>query len=228
MNNITMPPKNLWLPDVVKDFAQIATPVHYREDSILFWDGDPSDRVFFVEEGLVQMYHYTEDGVTVPLLFHQRGELVGVGGILSDTTRKVYAKTLRSSLLWEMSRSVFFQILHDYPDVTIWVASALSDRLRITDQAVLRAVALESDQRLATTLLDLAQGGSAERKEDGTVRIKITHQELANIIGACRQTTTTALGKFKQQGILQTRKGALELLDLKKLEEIAKQDKKTH
>lgn len=227
MSNLNMPPKNLWLPDVVKEFKEIATPVQYRGDSIIFWDGDPSDRVFFVEEGLVQMYHYTEDGVTVPLLFHQRGELVGLGGILSDTVRKVYAKTLRNSLLWEISRNAFFQMLHDYPAVTIWIAASLSDRLRITDQAVLRAVALEADRRLAVSLLDLAQGGSAERMPDGTIRLKITHQELANIIGACRQTTTTALGKFKQQGILQTKKGALELLDLEALRNLAKRDKNT-
>lgn len=219
------PPKNLWLPSVVKEFTQIATPLQCREDSILFWDGDPSDRVLFVEDGLVQMYHFTEDGVTVPLLFHQRGDLVGVGGVLAGTVRKVYAKTLRKSLLWEISRANFFQMLHDYPDVTIWMAASLSDRLRVTDQAVLRAVALQSDQRLATTLLDLAQGGNAEPQKDGTIRIQITHQELGNLIGACRQTTTTALGKLKQQGILLTRKGSLELLDLEKLKEIATADK---
>lgn len=218
------PPKNLWLPSVVKEFSQIATPMQYREDSILFWDGDPSDRVLFVEDGLVQMYHYTEDGVTVPLLFHQRGDLVGVGGVLAGTVRKVYAKTLRKSLLWEISRTNFFQMLHDYPDVTIWMAASLSDRLRITDQAVLRAVALESDQRLAITLLDLAQGGSAEHQKDGTVHIKITHQELGNLIGACRQTTTTVLGKLKQQGILQTKKGYLILQDLDQLKELASRE----
>lgn len=219
-------PKSLWLPSVVKEFSQIATPIQYREESILFWDGDPSDRVLFVEDGLVQMYHYTENGVTVPLLFHQRGELVGLGGVLAGTVRQVYAKTLRKSLLWEISRANFFQMLHDYPDVTIWIAASLSDRMRITDQAVLRAVALESGQRLTTTLLDLAQGGSAEHLSDGTIRIRITHQELGNIIGACRQTTTTALGKLKQQGILQPKKGYLILKDMEKLKELAARDKK--
>lgn len=218
-------PKSLWLPSVVKEFSQIATPIQYREESILFWDGDPSDRVLFVEDGLVQMYHYTENGVTVPLLFHQRGELVGLGGVLAGTVRQVYAKTLRKSLLWEISRANFFQMLHDYPDVTIWIAASLSERMRITDQAVLRAVSLASGQRLTSTLLDLAQGGSAERLSDGTIRIPITHQELGNIIGSCRQTTTTALSKLKQQGILQTKKGYLILKDMEKLKELAARDK---
>lgn len=225
MSEYRLPPKNLWLPDVVKDFKQIATPMQYREDSILFWDGDPSDKIFFIEEGLVQMYHYTEDGITVPLLFHQRGDLVGLGGVLSGTPRKVYAKTLRASLVWVINRANFFQMLYDYPDVTIWIAGSLSDRLRITDQSLLRTVSQDSDRRLAAALVDLAQGGTAEQGEDGKLLIRITHQELANIIGACRQTTTTLLGKFKQQGILRTRKGSLELLDLDKLEYIAKHDK---
>lgn len=226
MNELEIPPKNLWLPDVVSYFSQIATPMQYRENSILFWDGDPSDKVFFVEEGLVQMYHYTEDGITVPLLFHQRGEVVGVGGVLSGTPRKVFAKTLRSSLIWVMNRTNFLQILYDYPVVAIWIAGSLSDRLRITDQNLLRTVSLDADRRLASALLDLAQGGTAERGEDGQLLIRITHQELANIVGACRQTTTTVLGKFKQLGILRTRKGALEILDLAKLEDISKRDKR--
>ena len=222
MNDMVMPSRNLWLPDAVKDFAHFAFRVQYRENAVLFWDGDPSDRVFFVEEGMVQMYHYTKDGVTIPLLFHQRGEIVGVGGILSDTVRKVNAKTLRPSVLWEISRTDFFQMLHNYPDVTIWIAASLSDRLRITDQEVLRAVAMECDRRLATTLLELAQGSEVEYNGDGSVRVRVTHQELAQIIGACRQTVTTTLGKFKRQGILRTKKGALDLLDLNELEAITR------
>ena len=224
MNDYSFPSKNLWLPDIVKDFTKLAIRTQYRENSVLFWDGDPSDRLFFVEEGMVQMYHYTEEGVTVPLLFHQRGELVGLGGVLCGTARKVNAKTLRPSVLWEMSRADFFQILHDYPDVTIWVAVSLSERLRITDQEVLRAVVMESDCRLAISLLELAQGSEAQRLENGSVRVSVTHQELAQTIGACRQTVTTTLGKFKRQGILRTRKGSLELLDLKKLAVIAGRD----
>lgn len=224
MNDYSFPSKNLWLPDVVRDFEKIATRTYHRENSVLFWDGDPSDRLFFVEEGMVQMYHYTEEGVTVPLLFHQRGELVGLGGVLCGTPRKVNAKALRPSVLWEMSRADFFQVLHDYPDVTIWVAVSLSERLRITDQEVLRAVVMESDCRLAISLLELAQGSEAKRLEDGSVRVSVTHQELAQTIGACRQTVTTTLGKFKRQGILRTRKGSLELLDLKKLAVIAGRD----
>ena len=213
------------MPDIVKEFEQFASRAQYRENSVLFWDGDPSDSVFFVEEGMVQMYHYTKEGVTVPLLFHQRGELVGVGGILSDTVRKVNAKTLRPSVLWTIRRADFFQMLHGYPDVTIWIAVSLAERLRITDQEVLRAVAMESDCRLAISLLELAQGSEAIRMEDGGIRVKVTHQELAQTIGSCRQTVTTMLGKFKQQGILRTRKGSLELLNLKKLETIAGQDR---
>ncbi len=225
MDDTTISFRNLWLPDLVKGFTKIAIRTQYRENSVLFWDGDPSDRLFFVEEGMVQMYHYTEEGVTVPLLFHQRGELVGLGGVLCGTIRKVNAKTLRPSVLWEISRPDFFQILHDYPDVTIWVAVSLSERLRITDQEVLRAVVMESDCRLAISLLELAQGSDAQRQEDGGIRVNVTHQELAQTIGACRQTVTTTLGKFKRQGILRTRKGSLELLDLQKLEVIAGRSK---
>lgn len=212
---------SFWLPDIVKDFSRIAVRLQYRENSVLFWDGDPSDRLFFVEEGLVQMYHYTEDGVTVPLLFHQRGELIGLGGALCGTPRRVNAKALRPSVLWEISRADFFQILHDYPEVTIWVAVSLSERLRITDQEVLRAVVMESDCRLAISLLELAQGSEAQKLDDGSIRVSTTHQELAQTIGACRQTVTTTLGKFKKQGLLRTRKGSLDLLDLKRLAVIA-------
>lgn len=220
MESHDLPPKNLWLPDVVEDFEKKAARICRREESVLFWEGDPSNRVFFVEKGLVQMYHYTREGVTVPLLFHQRGELVGLGGILCDTIRKVNAKTSRPSVLWEISRANFLQILRDYPDVAIWVAISLSERLRITDQEVLRAVVMEADCRLAIVLLDLAQGAEAQ-PFDGGVRIFTTHQELAQMVGACRQTVTTTLGKFRRQGLLRTGKGSLELLDLKTLAVIA-------
>jgi CRP-like cAMP-binding protein len=191
MSNIVIPTRNLWLPDVVENFSSIATRTRYREGAVLFWAGDDSNRVFFVEEGIVQIYHYTEDGVIVPLLSHQRGEMVGIGGILSGTERNINARTLRPSVLWEVNRPAFFQLLHDYPDVTIWVATSLSDRLRITDQEVLRAVAMPSDRRIAISLLDLTQRDETVKNEDGSLRVQITHQELAQIVGICRQTVTT-------------------------------------
>lgn len=219
MNHMTMPPKDLWLPDEVGNFSSIANPVRYREGAVLFWEGDPSDRVFFIEEGFVEMYHYTETGTTVTLLLHQPGDLVGLGGVFSDTVRKVYAKTLSACLLWEISRGDFFQMLYDHPKVTLWVAASLSDRLRTTDQAVLRVASMQVEGRLALVLLDLAQRHTPG--PDGRVVLEITHQELANMVGACRQTTTSVLGKLRRKGVLDTRKGILELLDLPLLERIA-------
>ena len=74
----------VWLPTRVKNFAQRARLLDCPEKTTLFWVGAPSDRVFFVEEGYVTMFHFTEEGETVTLLLHHAGDIVGVGGVMDD------------------------------------------------------------------------------------------------------------------------------------------------
>ena len=211
-------PGKIWLPDEIKEFADIASPAVYRKSSVLFWQGDSSDRVFFIESGQVCVYHYTKNGNTITLLLHEPGELVGIGSLLRGTVREVYAKTIGPSTLWEIGKDDFFRMLNRYPKIAIWIASQLAERLHKTDMVVFRIASQDVNSRLIMVLRDLM---IREKNNNGKAILRFTHQEISNMIGACRQTTTAALGKLRREGIINTGKGFIEVINVKELESLA-------
>lgn len=210
--------KPVWLPDIVKDFESIARCVEYPPKTILFFKGDPADKVYFLEEGVVSVFHYTQEGETISFLHHQRGNIVGVGGVLNDTKREVCCETVGRCKVWVIDKEDFIDMLYDYPILAVRLATELSSRMKSIDTAVFRAVSLSAEQKIAASLLDLVPRDIADKEQPA--RVYITHQELSNMSGACRQTVTTILGRMKKQEILSTGKGYIDVYDLESLHEI--------
>lgn len=214
----------VWLPTRVKNFAQRAKLLDCPEKTTLFWVGDPSDRVYFVEEGYVTMFHFTEEGDTVTLLLHHAGDIVGIGGVMDDgNPRAVCSETVGRCRIWEVTANAFYEMMYEYPEIAVWVAHDLSQRMKKIDQTVLRLVSMPASARIAVTLLDSAGRETASRSDPAVVHL--THQELANMIGICRQTATLFLGRFRDEGILDTGKGYIKLYDLNRLRTLAAEEK---
>ncbi len=208
----TLEKDSYWPPDRFHDFSQRALKAQYKAGTVLFWPGDRAECVYLVETGYVKVCHYTDRGGVVTLFIHGPGELVGAGGVLDNRGRAVYAMAEGDCTVWEIPKETFFDLLETEPGFAIFVARDFARRLRNMDQHVLRVSSLPVGGRLVLALLDLA--GQAERNGDGTITIRITHQELSDMIGACRQTTTVALRDLKQKGLLLTQKGSILLTDL--------------
>lgn len=209
-----------WLPNEIKDFDSIARYVKFRKKTALFWAGDESDSVYFIVRGFVKVFHYTPAGDTITLLLHKPGDLVGIGGALEDTVREVSAETTGPCELWAFSRDIFLEMMFEYPKFAVWVATDLASRMKRIDQSLYHVVSLSAECRLALALLDLADR-SGDLNDGAAASVKATHQDIANLIGICRQTTTSILGRFRDEGIINTNKGRIDIYSLDRLREIA-------
>lgn len=211
--------QQVWLPDVVENFKNIAKCMELPAKTALFFKGDPADCVYFLESGVVSMFHYTEEGETIAFLYHHKGDLIGIGGVLDNTSREVCSETSTRCRLWVIQKDDFIDMMYKYSSIAVWVAAELSHRMKRIDVKVLRAISMSAERKIAATLMDLLPY-QKETSRDNPAVIKITHQDLSNLSGTCRQTTTTILGSFKEQGLISTRKGSIEIYDPEGLKEI--------
>lgn len=214
---------DFWLPDRIKDFPKRATLRTLKDGSVLFWAGEEPDYVYFVEEGYIRVCHYTDEGACVNLLIHGPGEIVGVGAVLNGTPRAVHGVAIGRCRLWQIKAETFLQLMREYPDLAISVAVALTKRMRHLDQQVLRVSALSMEQRVALALMDFVYQEDTGADQEHP-RIRMTHQRISNVVGVCRQTITETLSKFRKEGILETGRGYIEILDLQKLSDKANAD----
>ncbi len=210
--------QGFWPPEQVDNFSNMATLCVLKDGEVLIWAGEDSTHVYFVAEGFIKMCHYTEDGDCINLLLHGPGEIVGAGGVLSGTARAVHGVAVGACKVWEINTETFYKLLHEYPDLGIEIAVAFSQRMRELDQQVLRVSSLSVEQRVALALADnVFPDKSSGEAVTSLQRIRMTHQTLANVVGVCRQTITETLGKFRREGILETQRGYIEILDAQKL-----------
>ncbi len=189
-------------PAVRLAFLEQAERREYRRGSHIFRAPDAGSRVFFLERGVVKIYHLTSKGEVTIFWFCVRGDLFGAGGISGSMEQSVYAQAVEQSVVYVLSRPAFEELLRECPQLGLNVIRLMGARLRLACDAVTDKMTQKTDARLARILLRLAKHWGEPSGSEVRLRVRITHQEIANMMGACRQTVNRALHEFVDEGLV--------------------------
>ena len=171
-----------------------------RRGEWVFLHGDPSDHIYFVQRGRLKLTALSEDGHEV---VH---EIVGAGEIFGDTSailqipRTTSAQALEASLLCEIRQRDFASLLTAYPELSLQLLRSVGLRLKKAEAQLLNVICNDVSTRVREALIDLM--AVEPGIQDQPVRINITQQDLANLIGASRQKTWRALKELEDSGVL--------------------------
>ena len=194
------------LPDeTLKRLERIAEQRQYRRRQVIHFADQPGDYVYLLCTGRVKIARVSEQGRELTLYLLEDGALFGETGLLeSSDTYELMAETLEDSLVVAFRRSDVLAALHHSLPATQALLELVSERRMLAENQVADLVFLEVPKRLAKLLLRLhdSQGGSKAGRTGQMLKGKLTHQELANVIGSTRETTTLILNDFKRQGMI--------------------------
>ena len=205
------------LEEIAEMFKKQAALKRYEMGEIICAAGDPSNFVYLIKEGRVRACHFAKNGSSITLLYHDKGEFIGVGGAIDQRERAVYYMASENGCtLWQIPAVEFIDLMKKEALLSYEVALSLAKRQRALDTQILRQVSIRANDRLAVVLFDLAM--KAPSKENGTIKIHITQQDLSDILGTCRQTTTSMISKLKDEGVVDTKKGYIVVKDLAELQ----------
>jgi CRP/FNR family transcriptional regulator, cyclic AMP receptor protein len=172
-----------------------------RRGEWIFVLGDPADRIYLLQEGRMKITALTEDGHEV---LH---EIIGPGQIFGHTStilgipRTSSAQVLEASLLCEMRRKDFESLLTEHPEFLLQLLKSVGLRLKKAEAQLLNVICNDVSTRVREALIDLI-ASEPGIPPDHVVRIRITQQDLANLIGASRQKTSQALKELEGSGVL--------------------------
>jgi CRP-like cAMP-binding protein len=209
-------------PDEIIEFKRLAQPLQVGSGHVIFHEGDSSDSSYLIEAGHVKLYRSTSEGKVSTMSIRTAGDLFGMGGVLKAESRRASAESIEGSILWRMNDKTFMALLNSKPQIAIRVATMLATHLHYAELTILNLTYLEVESRLARLLLHLAGIDSKPAEKRISVDIKLTHQEIANMIGTCRQTVTTVLKQFKEAEIINVGKQHIEIIDSRALEGFSK------
>ena len=175
--------------------------IYLRGESIIAAD-DPASHVFWLETGLVKIFHLSAQGEVTIFWFCMPGDWFGAGGISGALEQAVFGQAMERSIVRVLTRADFEQVLQAYPGLALNMIRQVSARLRIACDTMVDRTVQHTDARLASTLLRLARNCGEPRGTEIPFRVSITQQELADMVGACRQTVNRILNRFQQEGLL--------------------------
>jgi CRP-like cAMP-binding protein len=199
-------------------FEEAVREKTYPKGSVILFEDDPGDALFIVREGRVKVVLVAEDGREVILGILGIGEYFGELSLIDDQPRSAHVIAMEDATLLVLRRDDFRKRVEANPAVAWTLLAELSRRLRRADGQIGSLVLLDVPGRIARMLLDTADEGGGPLIERA-----LTHQTIAHLIGASRETVSRAMREFQDSGWISTERRRIRILDRPALEKRAQQ-----
>lgn len=208
-------------PEELSRLAASAVSVRHRPHVTIFQKGDPGSSMMAVVRGRVKMCTFSADGKELVLNIIDRGGLFGEIALLDGHPRSTDAVTLEETELLVLERNRVMPILSGHPETAARLIEVLCQRLRRTSEALEDALLRDAPSRVARGLLRLA--ATFGRQEAGGLRldIKISQQQIGNLIGISRESTNKYIVEWTRAGWLAINNGFITITDRDALESLS-------
>jgi len=182
----------------------------------LFHEGDPGDALYVIETGKIKLARRAADGRENLLAILGPGEMFGELSLFDPGPRVATAVAVSNARVHSLTRDDFVPLL-DQPRVALSLLAALGRRLRRTNEALADLVFSDVPGRVAKALLDLSSRFGRPVEDGVLVAHELTQEELAQLVGASRETVNKALADFAGRGWLRLEARAVTILDVERL-----------
>jgi CRP/FNR family cyclic AMP-dependent transcriptional regulator len=182
--------------------AAAAKRRRFKRDEAIFDKDDPGDSLFIIDEGSVRIYLPSPQGVDLTLAVLGPGDFFGDMALLDGRPRSAGAAALQETETVALDRADFIAVLRSRPEAAMVVLAAVAQRLRETNEMAGDLAFLDVSGRLAKKLLELAAAHGVERSEGILLDLRLTQEELANMVGVTRESVNRSLAVLRREGVI--------------------------
>jgi len=190
---------------------------HLPRGEVLFHEGDSGDRVYVVIEGKVKLGRQASDGRENLLAILGPGQMFGELSLFDPGPRSATVTAVTDSVLMGLSQDKLLVWLDGRPVVARGLLAQLAGRLRRANDIVADLVFSDVPGRVAKSLLELSRRFGAPAEGGIRVAHDLTQEELAQLVGASRETVNKALADFSARGWIRLEQRSVVLLDVDRL-----------
>lgn len=200
-------------PAEMQEMDRITRMQQFRKRQPIYLTGEPSTTVYLLKKGRVKLGESDASGKQVTFEILEAGEIFGELEVLVGSRRETQAEALEDVLICAIRREDFDRYVREHPDLSVKLTKLIGLRLRKIRSRVEDLVFRDVPARLAHMLLELSQTEGVAESTWIRLRAKLTHQELANLIGSTRETVSHTLGHFRDQGLIRIDGRSIMILD---------------
>ena len=172
-----------------------------RRFATVYSEGGPADTLYFLESGLVKIYKRGPDNKEIILQIVGAGELFGEQALGTEQTRTISAEVLQEGVIYLLPRDLFLRVCEKRPELWREIAGLLTIRKRELEKKIELLCLRDVEYRILYYMAELAKTFGA-KSNASEYSIPLSQGELASLIGATRETTSTTLNALARRGII--------------------------
>jgi len=171
-----------------------------RRFAVIYSEGAPAESLLFLDSGLVKIYKRGEDSKEIILQIVSPGQLFGEQAIGSDQTRSSSAEILLEGAIYVIPRAVFLRFCEQRSELWREVSTMLIERGRQLEKKIELLCLRDVEYRILYYMAELARNFGT--KSGNELSIPLSQGELASLVGATRETTSTTLNTLARKGVI--------------------------
>lgn len=171
-----------------------------------------ADGLLLVAKGRVKICHMTPEGKQSILNFIDQGEIFGELAVIDGEKRGEYAETSEATTLVLIPQRAVRAVIQKYPQVVLGVTKLIGMRRQRIERRLRNLLFRSNRERVVHLLLELAEKYGEPSGEGIDLNIRLSHQEMASIIGSTRETVTVVLGQLQGEGMIKIARRRIAIL----------------
>ena len=193
------------------------SPVKMSKGQILFKEGDAGDRLFVVIDGKLKLGTYSNDGRENLLSILGPGDMFGELSLFDPGPRTATATAVVDSKLLALANAQVIGWVKEHPEVALQLLRRLAQRLRKANEVLSDLVFADVPGRVAKAIVELGDRFGSKKDDGLHVNHELTQEELAQLVGASRETVNKALADFASRGWVKLEPRAVIVLDIERM-----------
>src|ERR1700692_561658 len=172
-----------------------------RRFATVYAEGGPADTLYFLESGLVKIYKRGSDNKEIILQIIGAGELFGEQALGAEQSRMISAEVLQEGVIYVLPRDLFLRVCEKRPELWREISGLLTVRKRELEKKIELLCLHDVEYRILYYMAELAKTFGA-KSNASEYSIPLSQGDLASLIGATRETTSTTLNALARRGII--------------------------
>lgn len=201
----------------IKEITPYFSSSSFKKKSAIFSEGDPSEWLYIVTDGKVKITKLSQEGKEIILEVIHPMDFFGGLAVIRGFPYPANAVAMVDTKLMKISRSNLMRVLDRFPNLMYCMAQQVGERMKESHET-LKNIALERvEARIASLLLKLSDKTGRKTDDGIVIDMKLTKQDIAEMVGTTVETSIRTMSKLKKIGIVAERDGKIVIKNPEKL-----------
>jgi CRP-like cAMP-binding protein len=204
-------------PEQAERLNRRALTRSYPRRAVVYAPSEPGQSLLVVAAGRVKIKDVTPDGKETILAFIEEGELFGELALLDGQPRREYAEAVADSQILVLPRDEVLWLMQARPDVALSITRLIGLRRQRVENRLRNLLFRPSRERVLLILQELTEAHGDRAGNRCAIRLPLSHQDVASLVGVTRETVTVVLGRLQAEGLIRVERRRITVLDCERL-----------